>query len=197
MVLNILQVGDPILRQIAQEVQKEDITSQKIKDYIADMKETMYAAPGVGLAATQVGIPLQIIVIEDCEKYLSTLPSEIRKERERYPVPFHVIINPKITVTSEENAFFFEGCLSVNGCARITPRAKSVRVECLDENGNEKIIHANGWYARILQHEIDHLMGKLFIDRSDKRTEIGMNEYSKKWLNASAKEIQDFLQNHV
>src|SRR5947207_15523474 len=98
MILNIVQEGDPVLRQIAAEVPVEEITSERIKDIILSMKETMHAAPGVGLAAPQVGISLQIAVIEDREEYMSSMQPEIRKERGRKPVPFHVIINPKLKI---------------------------------------------------------------------------------------------------
>ncbi len=198
MILNIVQREDPVLRQIAAEVPIEEITSERIKDIILSMKETMHAAPGVGLAAPQVGISLQIVVIEDREEYMSAMQPEIRKERGRKPVPFHVIINPKLTILENIEVTYFEGCLSVNGTIRITPRAKSVMVECYDENGEKKVIHAEGWYARILQHEIDHLNGKLYIDISDKRTEIQNNaENRNKWLNATSADINQYLQDIV
>lgn len=194
MIHEILQVGNPILRQVAKEVTEEEISSQKIQDYILSMKETMYAAPGVGLAAPQIGIPLQIIVIEDREEYMSSMLPKIREERGRRPVPFHVIINPKLIYVSNEKSIFFEGCLSVQGYSRITPRATHVKVKCLDEKGNNKLIDASGWYARILQHEIDHLMGSLYIDKSDKKTEIVLDdENKKKWLNATAQEINCYF----
>ena len=194
MPLDILQVGDPILRQVAKKIPQDEITSPKIKDLIAVMKETMRATPGVGLAAPQIGVSLQLAVIEDCEERMAGMSPEIRRERGREPVQFHVIINPKLTVTNEGPAHFFEACLSVTGCSRITPRALSVRVECLDENGNEKILTATGWYARILQHEIDHLHGKLYIDLADKRTEIVNDVINRqKWLNATSMEIDNFL----
>lgn len=191
----IVQNGNAVLRQIAREVPREDITSKLIQDYIASMKEAMYAAPGVGLAAPQIGISLQIIVIHDREQYFETMLPHIQEERGRKAVPFHVLINPKLSFVSKEQAVFFEGCLSVKNYMRITPRAEHVRVEYLDEQGNERSIDAHGWYARILQHEIDHLHGKLYIDIGDKKTELMINdENKKKWLNATAQEIQHYLQ---
>jgi peptide deformylase len=194
--LDILQHGNPILRQVAKEVVIDEINSQYIKDIIESMKETMRSAPGVGLAAPQVGISLQIAVIEDREEYFASMRYEIRKERGRMPIPFHVIINPKLTVLAQSDAAFFEGCLSVNGTSRITRRAQSVLVECYDENGMKKIIQAEGWYARILQHEIDHLHGKLYIDIADKSTEILNNaENRNKWLNATSEDVNQYFQN--
>jgi peptide deformylase len=196
MLLEILQHNNPILRQIAAEVPIEEITSKHIQDIISSMKETMHAAPGVGLAAPQVGISLQIAVIEDCEAYMSAMTPEIRKERGRDPISFHVIINPKLKIINSTEATYFEGCLSVDGVSRITPRAQKVIVQCYDENGEKRVIHAEGWYARILQHEIDHLNGKLYIDISDKHTEILNNvENRNKWLNATSEDINQYLQN--
>ncbi|HEX5604063.1 MAG TPA: peptide deformylase, partial [Pyrinomonadaceae bacterium] len=83
---------------------------------------------------------------------------------QRSAVPFHVIINPKLTLLGNESAQFFEGCLSVEGFQAIVDRSLNVRVECLNERGEEITINAHGWYARILQHEIDHLNGTLYID---------------------------------
>lgn len=195
MLLDILQHGNPILRLAAKEVAVDEINSQYIKNIIESMKETMRSAPGVGLAAPQVGIPLQIAVIEDREEYMAAMQPEIRKERGRVPIPFHVIINPKLTVLADSDVAYFEGCLSVNGFSRITRRAKRVSVECYDENGVKKIIQAEGWYARILQHEIDHLNGKLYIDIADKRTEIVNNtENRNKWLNATSEDVNQYFQ---
>src|SRR2546423_10459407 len=134
------------------------------------MRETMQGAPGVGLAAPQVGYPLQIAVIEDRAEYLSDLSPEELAARERRAVPFHVIINPKITAKSDELVEFFEGCLSVAGFLALVPRSRVIDVECLDDRGRERRIRASGWYARILQHEIDHLSGGLYIDRMHSRT---------------------------
>ena len=78
---------------------------------------------------------------------------------------FHVIINPVLTLESPPEIEFFEGCLSLPGFVALVPRARKVKVECLDEHGQAKVIRASGWYARILQHEIDHLSGALYVDR--------------------------------
>lgn len=194
MLLKILQEGDPILRLVAKEIPIAEIHSLAIQDIIVSMTETMRSAPGVGLAAPQVGIPLQIAVIEDREEYFASMHPDIRKERGRVAIPFHVIINPKLTLITDSDAAFFEGCLSVNGFSRITPRAQRVLVECYDENGMKKTIQAEGWYARILQHEIDHLNGRLFIDIADKRTEIlSSPENRTKWLNATSEDVQQYF----
>lgn len=194
MVLDIVQLGSPILRQMAREISKEEIGSKEIQGLIEAMKETMRAAPGVGLAAPQVGVPIKLAVIEDRVELIQGMSSEVLEERGRRSVPFHVIINPTLTVLNDEKVNFFEACLSVTGCSRVTPRAKEVLVECLDENGDEKTFKATGWYARILQHEIDHLNGKLYIDIADKKTEILQNEENRaRWFNASSEDIAMYL----
>ncbi|HZU11064.1 MAG TPA: peptide deformylase, partial [Pseudacidobacterium sp.] len=101
------------------------------------------------------------------------------RERERRPVPFHVIINPKIELLTEPDVAYHEGCLSLPGFMAVVPRARKVRVTCLDERGTQKIIEASGWYARILQHEIDHLNGRLYIDRMKSETFSTLENYQR------------------
>ena len=96
------------------------------------------------------------------------------RERERRPVPFHVIINPALEEIGGEKAEFFEGCLSLSGFSALVPRARARARQCLDERGEKKVIEASGWYARILQHEIDHLNGTLYIDRMRTRSFTSM-----------------------
>jgi peptide deformylase len=179
--LKIAQVGEPVLREAARTLTKEEILSDKIQNLIFEMRETMHTAPGVGLAAAQIGLPLQLAVIEDKEEYFKDIAAEELRERERQPIPFQVIINPRITFTSEEVVEFFEGCLSLTGFSAVVPRARSVRVECLDENGEPKVIEAAGWHARILQHEIDHLNGHLYIDRMSSRTFTSLENFDRFW----------------
>ncbi len=157
------------------------------------MRETMRDAPGVGLAAPQVGVSLQIAVVEDKEEYLKDISPEQLAERERDPVPFHVIINPTITVEPDSSVDFFEGCLSLPGFSALVPRARRVRVECVDEHGAPKIIEASGWYARILQHEIDHLRGNLYIDRMRTRTFTSLDNWNRFWKGKPVREIRDTL----
>src|SRR5579863_4257316 len=114
MKLKILQAGDPVLRAMARPLSLEEMRSGAIQELIEWMRETMYDAPGVGLAAPQVGLPLQIAVIEDRPKFLEAIPPERLAERQRAPVPFQVLINPRIE-TSGAQVEFFEGCLSVAG----------------------------------------------------------------------------------
>src|SRR5690349_19833191 len=113
--LKIVKAGEEVLRQLARPLSKEEIFSPPIQQLIEHMRDTMRDAPGVGLAAPQVGESLQIVVIEDPAEYHKELTSDQLTERERKPVPFHVIINPKIIAANSTTVEFFEGCLSVNG----------------------------------------------------------------------------------
>ncbi len=125
MILKIRAVGEPVLRGRARPLTPEEILLPSTQDLIAAMRETMRDAPGVGLAAPQVGLPLQLAVIEDREEYLKDLTREVLAERERKPVAFEVIINPVLTLESEPEIEFFEGCLSLPGLvALVAPRAQ-------------------------------------------------------------------------
>ena len=133
--LKIVQAGEPVLRQAARPLTRDEILGDEIQSLIHDMKETMHDAPGVGLAAPQVGISLQLAVIEDREDVLRDLPPQDLIERERRPVPFHAIINPRITFSGDDKVAFYEGCLSVAGFSAVVPRARAIRAEYLDERG--------------------------------------------------------------
>ncbi len=193
MILPIVQAGDPVLRARARPLSLEEIGSSTIQQLIADMRETMRAAPGVGLAAPQVGLPLQLAVLEDAADYHANATAEELKERERTVVPFHVIINPVLTLEPGEPVEFFEGCLSVEGWMALVPRAAAVRVDALDEHGKDVTWRVRGWHARILQHEIDHLHGTLCVDRMDPRTLSSHANYSKFWRGRSVTEVRDAL----
>jgi len=184
-ILKIVQAGDPVLRKPAEPLAPELIRSTSVQHLIELMRDTMRDAPGVGLAAPQVGEPIRLVVIEDRPEYTKEIPAERLSERERTPVPFHVLINPALTALDGEPVSFFEGCLSLTGLLALTPRARSVRVEAVDERGEPVSIAASGWYARILQHEIDHLDGRLYVDRMVPRTLMTQANYARHWQDAS------------
>jgi peptide deformylase len=187
--LEIVQVGNPVLRVQARPLSLAEILQKETRLLIEKMRETMLEAPGVGLAAPQIGIPLQLAVIEDREEYQKDVAPEQLRERGRKPVPFHVIINPTITEMSEDRMEFFEGCLSLHGFTAIVARGRAIRVACLDEQGCPRVIEASGWYARILQHEIDHLRGTLYFDRMISRTFSTMDHWTRFWKQKSVREI--------
>jgi peptide deformylase len=130
----------------------------------------MRAAPGVGLAAPQIGIPWRVIVLEDREELVKNLTADERHERERTPFDTRVFVNPVLRHVGEEHAMFFEGCLSVKGYVALVERSREVEVTGLDEHGAPQTWHVKGWPARILQHEVDHLDGTLYIDRMKTRS---------------------------
>jgi len=187
--LKILQTGEKILRETARPLSPNEIRSPEIQQLILFMHETMRDAPGVGLAAPQVGMPLQLAVIEDREEYLKGIPAEDLARRGRSPVPFHVIINPTIS-QSGTPVIFFEGCLSVAGLCALVPRAPQVRVESLNERAEPVVIEAEGWYARILQHEIDHLHGTVYVDRMWSRSLTTIDNLNRYWKDKTIDELR-------
>ena len=205
MKLEIVQAGNPVLRQRARPLSLAEISSSEIQELIESMRTCMWEAPGVGLAAPQIGRSLQLAVIEDREEYHKDVPEAQLRERERRPVPFQVLINPILTPrvipaptpnlaeVSGENVEFFEGCLSLSGFMAVVPRARSVHVECLDEHGEKKVIDATGWYARILQHEVDHLLGGLYIDRMRPRTFTSLDNWTQFCKGKAVSEITKSL----
>jgi peptide deformylase len=191
--LKIVQVGDAVLRSQARQLSVDEIQSKEIQQLIEWMRHTMNDAPGVGLAAPQVGLPFQLAVIEDKREYMQDIPVEILKERERQPVPFHVIVNPRITSYGNRNVTFFEGCLSLGGFVALVPRSSQVIVECLDDRGEPQTIQASGWHARILQHEIGHLTGELYIDRMISRSFSTLEAFNRHWKTKTIAEVQQSL----
>ena len=187
--LDILQVGEPMLRQRARPLSVEEIRSPAIQELIGVMSETMRQAPGVGLAAPQIGYGIQVAVIEDRAEYLAGFSAAALTERDRAPVPLHVIVNPRLSIVDDTAVVFFEGCLSLDGFAAIVPRARAVRVDCLNEGGESQVIQAHGWYARILQHEIDHLDGTLYIDRMLARSFMSADNLAQHWRDKTMTEI--------
>lgn len=157
-ILPIIEKGDPILDQIAEEVKVQDINSPKIQKIIKDMNETLDSiSDGVGLAAPQVNIPLQIFIVS--KKALNT------KDKDHFPNL--VCINPKIIKFSKTKKWLDgEGCLSVRWYYGRVLRHTNVTLEYYDEYGQKKIRGAGGILSHIFQHECDHLKGELFIDKA-------------------------------
>ena len=190
MKLNLVQTGDPVLRRVGRTLTVDEVKSAEIQNLINDMAETMREAPGVGLAAPQIGQSLQLAVMEDRPEYIATLSAEQLAELERSAVDFQVIINPKIFLLGNSHPQFFEGCLSLTGFGALVRRAGQVRVECLNERAEPVTIKASGWYARILQHEIDHLNGTLYIDRMETRSFTTAENLAHFWKDQTVEEIR-------
>ena len=189
MTLEIVQTGNPVLRKVARQMSVAEIRSDNTRLLIEQMRDTMRDAPGVGLAAPQIGESIQLAVIEDRVDYLKDVSSEELAARQRAPVDFHVIINPKLSIVGNSTAQFFEGCLSVEGYQAVVDRALNVRVECSNERGEAVTINAQGWYARILQHEIDHLNGTLYVDRMKTRTLTTVPNAQRHWNDKSIEQV--------
>jgi peptide deformylase len=166
----IVQAGAPVLRARAAEVPKEAIASKEMQDLVARMIDTMRKAPGVGLAAPQIGVSLRVIVLEDREDYIAKITEAERMERERAPFPARVFFNPVLRSVGDERATFFEGCLSVSGYVGLVERSLEVEVTGLDEHAAPQTWRVRGWPARILQHEVDHVDGTLYVDRMKTRS---------------------------
>lgn len=166
----IVQAGAAVLRQRALEVSVGQLGSTALLSLIDIMVEVMREAPGVGLAAPQIGVPLRVFVAEDDEDRLAHISSEARVLRGRTPLPLTVLINPKLSPVGSAEATFFEGCLSVRGYGALVARAAEVAVEAIDAQGRAVARHLQGWPARIMQHEMDHLNGTLYVDRMISRS---------------------------
>jgi peptide deformylase len=154
----IITIGHPTLRQKARKVTR---FGPELKKLVDDMTETMRKAPGVGLAAPQVNVSERVIVVE--------LPAD---EEEGIPAEFYAFVNPEIIKTSHDVEDGQEGCLSIPGYVGEVPRHTMVVVRGLDARGKPQRVRAKNYLARILQHEIDHLDGVLFIDRMEDPSKI-------------------------
>jgi peptide deformylase len=172
-VLKVARLGNPVLRRTAQDIPLERIGSAELRKFIDDMIETMKEYDGVGLAAAQVHESKQIAVLE-----VSDNPRYPGKPR----VPLSVLINPKITPLSQEMEEDWEGCLSITELRGKVPRYRSIRVQARDRNGDELDFVASGFHARVIQHEWDHLNGKVFLDRMrDLSTLTYLQELARYW----------------
>ena len=164
---NILKMGEPLLFQESSLVSPSLIATDEIQLIIQDLLDTMTAANGAGLAAPQIGVPLQIVVFgfEKNNRY----PNEA-------PVPQTILINPIITPLSDEKVSGWEGCLSVPGLRGVVPRFLHIRYQGFDQHGNSIDRQVSGFHARVVQHECDHLIGKLYPMRIEDFTQFGFTE---------------------
>jgi peptide deformylase len=193
MLLKIVEAGEPVLRAKARALSPDEILGPRTQALIVLMRDTMRAAPGVGLAAPQVGESLQLAVIEDRAELVAALPLEQRQERRREPVPLQILINPTVSVVDPTPAEFFEGCLSAPPYAALVARASAVRVDALDEKAEPISFVAEGWHARIVQHEVDHLNGILYVDRMRARSFTTQQHLQRYWGRLSTAEVRAAL----
>jgi peptide deformylase len=166
----IAQIGHPVLRQVAREVSREELASPELQQFIDDLIETMHDADGAGLAANQVHEPVQI-----CAIHVRNNP--------RYPykpnIPLTVLVNPVLTPVDDELFENYEGCLSVPNLRGLVKRHLHVHVKAWDRHGNpiDEVVH--GLKAGTYQHEVDHLRGKVFVDRADPGTFTTWTEFDR------------------
>jgi peptide deformylase len=185
----IAQAGHPVLRKAATPVGPDLFGTAKLRQLAAVMAEVMRKAPGVGLAAPQIGVDLALIVLEDSDALMARLPPEDRQTRGRVAFPLTVIANPTLTLHGDASATFFEGCLSVPGYMALVERVLEVEVTGLDTEGQRMSWRVTGWPARILQHEVDHLRGTLYVDRMISRTFCANAEAQARWLTMPASDV--------
>jgi peptide deformylase len=169
--LDIVKVGNPILRRVAKQVTKEQIGSVEVQTFIDNLIETMRLANGAGLAATQVSVPWRIFVLEI-------------KDNIRYPykpnIPLTVLINPQIEFLTEDRFDNYEGCLSVPDLRGVVERCPEIRVRGFNREGNSVEIFPKGITAGTFQHEYDHLDGVLFLDKvKDTKSLCTWDEFKK------------------
>jgi peptide deformylase len=168
-ILKVCHLGHPVLRMESRRVSPESLAKTSTQKLIDDMLETMVEYYGVGLAAPQVHESLAIAVVE------SNGP--------RGTIPMTVLVNPEMTVLDDELIEDWEGCLSIPDFRGLVPRWRKLRVDALDRKGKKIKITAEGFFARVIQHEFDHLMGKVYLDRMpDLRTLTHLPEFQRYWL---------------
>lgn len=184
----IVQAGHPALRQRSAPFEGQ-LDPAELSALIGVMRNVMHAAPGVGLAAPQLGIPLQLAVLEDQFE----IDEEIAAARGREPLEFFAVLNPSYTPLGAGTATFFEGCLSLSGLQAVVERAQSVRLDYTAPDGERTYRDFSGWQARIVQHETDHLHGTLYIDRAELRSLTTTSEYAARWAEPGIEQARQEL----
>lgn len=162
-ILKVARIGHPVIRKPARNLSDDEIRSPRIQRLIDDMVETMYEYEGVGLAAPQIHESLRLAVIE----------VEASDDRARDAVPLTVLINPVVTFLEDEKEHSFEGCLSIPDLRGVVPRYKSLRLEARDRKGKKYAVETDGFFARVIQHECDHLDGSVYLDRMEDMLTLG------------------------
>ena len=184
--LQILKLGNPILRLTAKELTREEILSSEIQELIPKMWSVMKEAGGIGLAAPQIGISIQLAVIKlenDSERYDNLEDSEE-----------FIIFNPKLEVLDEKKQGFWEGCLSVPGLRGYVERPRKLKIKYLDEHAIERQVIVEDFLATVFQHELDHLFGYLYVDRLDSTKDLVFEE---EMVNIASEKLLDLSLIHI
>jgi peptide deformylase len=191
--MEIVLAGDPVLRTPCRPVHDDDLGGADLAALVVAMTTVLREAPGVGLAANQIGLDLAVAVVEDRAEYQSTITPEHLLAQERVPVELHVLLNPELTPVGDEQVEWFEACLSLPGYTAIVPRWRRVRVRTRTTTGEVAEHEVSGWHARILQHEIDHLNGRMYVDRMHSRSFMTREHYLDHWFDVPIAECRHAL----
>jgi len=181
--------GDDVLRRIADPLGLEEITSAATRKLISRMQRILRESKGVGLAAPQIGVSKRVICVEVKKVRRSRYDPAQFATMEHDAVPFTVLINPVCVEASTEQRVFFEWCMSANAYCAAVPRSRFLTLDYFDPEGEKQRLHASGWLARILQHEIDHLDGVLCPDRMIPRTLVTRVSFEAHWSRLPAGEV--------
>lgn len=178
--LPIVHAGDPVLRRPCRPV--GDAGADRLTDLVAAMHRTMRAAPGVGLAANQVGLDVRVLVAADPALAEDDATRALFAAQGRVPMAPLALLDATVEpVAGAPSAWWFEGCLSIPGWFAVVPRAVAVRVRGRTPDGDPVDTELTGWPARILQHEVDHLDGRMYVDRMVTRTFMSMENFRTTW----------------
>ena len=170
MILKVARIGHPVIRRRARDLTREELRSPDLQRLVDDMTETMHEYDGVGLAGPQVHLGLRIAVIE--------VPGS--DERSIAAVPLTVLINPRVTLLGDERVDLWEGCLSIPELRGVVPRYRRLRLEALDRRGKPFTVEAEDFFARVIQHECDHLEGRVYLDRMEGLRSLSfLNEFER------------------
>ncbi|KAL0132793.1 hypothetical protein PUN28_000483 [Cardiocondyla obscurior] len=167
---HVCQVGDPVLRGRAIKVNPEVIKTAEFQKVVKHLTNVMRTYNSFGLSGPQIGLPWQIFVVECTENHMKGVEQSVIKAQEISLVPTTVFINPELKVVDHTPITFYEGCESVRGFTAAVPRAYEVDITALNVTGKQFTWKARGWAARIVQHEYDHLQGRLYLDKMDLKT---------------------------
>jgi peptide deformylase len=173
-VMEVIRMGHPTLRQVARRLTPADWTAPDFPDFVEDMRETLHAAGGIGLAAPQVDRSIRLAVIE--------IDGGPTRYGELAPIPFAVYINPRVTILDDSVAGHWEGCLSVPGMMGHVERPQHIQVDYLTAAGEAASITAQGFLATVFQHEFDHLDGTLYVDRLSDPTQFAFDEEYRRFV---------------
>lgn len=181
MIRDICRMGNPVLRQKAKEISRDYLVSDDFRQLVIDLRDSMKHYGGIGIAAPQIGVSLQVAVIE---------LNSINRYGEEVNLPFTVFVNPKLEFLTDEEQGFWEGCLSVPGLRGFVERPRKLKVTFLDEKGQNREIIADGFLATVIQHELDHLFGILYIDRIKDMKLFTFQEEYDQYLSGKQEELE-------